>query len=95
MNISIIRLSSETLNEAEGLFELLQGKAHLIYLLILLINSILHFLDDVLEDLCLAIDILYDDAEPASPLSLLRVLREEVDPLIFRGLVLVFFKVGD
>jgi hypothetical protein len=70
LNVSIIRLSSETLNEAEGLFELLQGKAHLIYLLILLINSILHFLDDILEDLGLAIDILYDDAEPASPLSL-------------------------
>lgn len=70
MNISIIRLSSETLNEAEGLFELLQGKAHLIYLLILLINSILHFLDNVLKDLGLAIDILNDYAEPANPLSL-------------------------
>lgn len=95
MNITIVRLSSETLNEAEGLFELLLGKAHLIQLLIFLINSIIHFLEDVLEHLSLAIDILYDDAEPARPWSLLGVLWEEIDPLIFRGLVLVFFKVGD
>jgi len=82
------------LNETEGLFELLQEKAHLIYLLILLINRVIRFLQDVLEDLCLAIDILYDDAEPARPLSLGRVFWEEVDPLIFRCLVLIFFKVG-
>jgi hypothetical protein len=72
----------------------MQEKGHLIYLLIFLINRIVRFLEEVLADLGLAIDILNDDAEPASPLSLGGVLREEVDPLIFRGLVLIFFKVG-
>ena len=82
------------MNEAEGLFELMQEKSHLIYLLIFLINRIVRFLEEVLEDLGLAIDILNDDAEPARPLSLGGVLWEEVDPLVFRGLVLIFFKVG-
>lgn len=73
---------------------MLQEKVNFIYLLILLINSVIRFLEYILEDLGLAIDILNDDAEPARPLSLRRVLWEEIDPLIFRGLVLVFFKVG-